>query len=41
CNEVRINDKEAIRMATTYFLSLLQHRQNRNQRNVYKNLAYM
>ncbi|CAG8503119.1 9193_t:CDS:2 [Racocetra fulgida] len=27
-NEVRINDKGAIRMATTYFLSLLQHRQN-------------
>ncbi|CAG8548071.1 5622_t:CDS:1 [Cetraspora pellucida] len=40
-NEVHITDKEAIRMATTYFLSLFQHRQNRNQRNIYKNLAYM
>ncbi|RIB19824.1 hypothetical protein C2G38_1239520 [Gigaspora rosea] len=39
-NMAHINDKQAIRMATTYFLSLLQHRQNRAQRNVYKNLAY-
>ncbi|CAG8508124.1 833_t:CDS:2 [Cetraspora pellucida] len=38
-NEAHINDREAIRMATTYFLSLLQHRENRNQRDIYKNLA--
>ncbi|CAG8677788.1 1369_t:CDS:1, partial [Racocetra fulgida] len=37
--EARINDREAIRTATTYYLLQLQHRENRNLRNIYKHLA--
>ncbi|CAG8506112.1 4078_t:CDS:1 [Dentiscutata erythropus] len=38
-NGVQTNDRQSIRRATAYFLSLLQHR-HRNQRIIYKDIAH-